>query len=109
MAAIKITPDNWENEVLKADIPVLVDFGAEWCGPCQRLAPLVDELATEFEGRAKVAKVDVDENQDLAQSFQVMSVPTIKIFNKGEDLHTWVGFQAKSVLAKGLEEAINNA
>lgn len=106
MPAIAITPENWESEVMQSEVPVLVDFGAEWCGPCQRLAPFVEELADDFSGRAKVAKVDVDQNQSLAQQFNVMSVPTVKIFKGGEDLRTWIGFTPKETLAQGLEEAL---
>lgn len=106
MAAIEITPDNWESEVLKSDVPVLVDFGAAWCGPCQRIAPIVEELAGDYDGRAKIATVDVDQNQALAQSFGVMSVPTLKIFKGGEDIQTWVGFTPKAKLAEALDGAM---
>ncbi len=97
---------NFDEEVLQSSVPVLVDFGAEWCGPCQRLAPFVEELANDFSDRAKVAKVDVDSNQELATQYGVMSVPTVIVFKGGEQAQKWVGFTPKETLAQGLEDAL---
>ncbi len=103
---IHILGGNFEQEVVRSKVPVLVDFSAEWCGPCQRLAPLIDELAQDFAGRAKVAKVDVDKNQELAVRYGIMSVPTIVIFKGGKEVNKWVGSTPKDVLARGLEQAL---
>jgi len=103
---IQIQGANFQQEVLESSAPVLVDFGAEWCGPCQRLAPFIDELARDFAGRAKVVRVDVDTNQDLATRYGVMSVPTLIIFKGGEEFRKWIGFTPKETLARGLEEAL---
>ena len=77
---MKFTSENFEAEVLKSDIPVLVDFYADWCGPCKRMAPIVDQLAAEYEGRLKVGKMDVDANTDIAVKYGIMSIPTLIIF-----------------------------
>jgi thioredoxin 1 len=90
-AAIKITPENFEAEVLKSNIPVLVDFWAEWCGPCRMVLPIVDEIAIELSGMVKVCKVNVDECQDIAADFNVMSIPTLIIFKGGKPVDQMVG------------------
>lgn len=99
---IEIAGSNFETEVLQSNVPVLVDFSATWCGPCQKMAPLVDELANEFSGQAKVVKVDVDSNQELAVRYQIMSVPTLMIIKGGEVVRRWIGFTAKQELATAL-------
>ena len=91
MAEITLTADNFEQEVLKSDIPVLVDFWAVWCGPCQMLAPTIEELAREYEGRVKVGKVNVDEQPELARQFGIMSIPTMIVFKNGEKVNQLVG------------------
>jgi len=83
MAAVIVTSENFEAEVLKSGIPVVVDFWASWCGPCQMMGPVVEELSEEFEGKVKFCKVNVDENPELAQNYDVMSIPNFKLFNKG--------------------------
>ncbi len=108
MAAIEIAGGNFETEVMNSDIPVLVDFGAAWCGPCQKIAPIVEELADEYNGRAKVATVDVDNNRELAGQHGIMSVPTIMIFKGGQKIKQWIGFTAKSELAAELDKAIES-
>jgi thioredoxin 1 len=99
-----LTDDNFEEEVLNSDQPVLVDFWATWCGPCRQIAPIVEDLADEFEGRAKVGKVDVDENPQTAQQFGVRSIPTLLFFKDGEVQETLVGASGKKPLKDTLEE-----
>lgn len=98
MAVLTITKDNFENEVLKSDIPVLVDFYATWCGPCKMIAPLVEEISEEYEGRIKVGKIDVDESAELAIAFGVSSIPTIMVFKNGEVYKKAVGYRSKKEL-----------
>ncbi|MBQ7293734.1 MAG: thioredoxin [Clostridia bacterium] len=98
MAEIKITNENFENEVLKSDIPVLVDFYATWCGPCKMIAPIVEEISEEYEGKIKVGKVDVDEAAELAIAFGVSSIPTIIVFKNGEVHKKAVGYRSKKEL-----------
>lgn len=98
MAVLTITKENFEAEVIKSDIPVLVDFWAEWCGPCRMFSPIVDEFAEENEGKVKVGKINVDEQPDLAGRYGVMSIPTAILFKNGEAASTLVGVQPKSAL-----------
>ena len=83
MAELKITRENFENEVMKSDIPVLIDFWAPWCGPCRMMEPIIEQLAEEYEGKAKGGKVNVDEEGELSQAFGVMSIPTIVLVKDG--------------------------
>lgn len=99
-----LTDDNFEDEVLDSDKPVLVDFWATWCGPCRQIAPIVEDLADEFEGRAKVGKVDVDDNPQTAQQYGVRSIPTLLFFKDGEVQETLVGASGKKPLKDKLEE-----
>ncbi len=93
-----ITSAEFEEKVLKAQGPVLVDFFATWCGPCQALAPTIDELSTELQGQAAVYKVDIDQSRDLAMQYRVMSVPTIMVFENGEVKNQTLGAQPKAAL-----------
>ncbi len=96
------TEENFEQEVLKSDLPVLVDFYAEWCGPCKMLTPILDELSEEYKGKWKIGKVDIDEAPELAGKYQVQSVPTLKFFKNGEEVETLMGFQSKEKLMEKL-------
>ncbi len=98
MSVLTITKDNFEAEVLKADVPVLVDFWAEWCGPCRMFSPIVDEFAEENQGKVKVGKANVDEQPELAGQFGVMSIPTAILFKNGQVAATLVGVQPKESL-----------
>ncbi|MFC1598554.1 thioredoxin [Patescibacteria group bacterium] len=99
MALISLNADNFEQEVLQSTTPVLVDFWAEWCGPCKMMGPVMDELAQELEGKdIKIVKCNVDECIQLAEKYQVMSIPAFKIFDKGEVVDEWVGAMNKDGL-----------
>ena len=103
---IVITDDTFEAEVIKSDIPVLVDFWAEWCGPCKMIAPIVEELANEMDGRVKFAKLDVDSNPKTATNYGIRGIPTMLIFNGGKPVDQIVGAVAKSVLKSRIDEAV---
>ncbi|MCQ2499061.1 MAG: thioredoxin [Lachnospiraceae bacterium] len=98
MAELIITVDNFEEEVLKATKPVVVDFWATWCGPCRMQGPIIEKFAEEFEDKYIVGKVDVDEQEDLAAKYSIMSIPTIKIFKNGEVAATAIGVQSRESL-----------
>ena len=87
--------DNFEDEVMNSDLPVLVDFWAEWCGPCQMLGPVIDELAKEYAGKVKVGKVDVDQARETATKFGIQNIPTVVIMNGGEPVQNFVGVRKK--------------
>lgn len=96
MAELKITRENFENEVMKSNIPVLIDFWAPWCGPCQMMGPIIEQLAEEYEGKVKVGKVNVDEEGELSQAFGVMSIPTIVLVKDGKVVKQAVGARPKT-------------
>lgn len=100
--ALEITESNFE-EILNTDQPVLVDFWAEWCGPCKLIGPVVDELSKDYEGKATVGKVNVDENPNLSAKFGVRSIPTLLVFKGGEVVEKQVGAVQKAVLASKLD------
>lgn len=102
MAEVILTKDNFEAEVLKSDIPVLVDFWASWCGPCMMLSPVIAELAEELEGKVKVGKVNVDEQNELAMQYRVASIPTLLLFKNGTLAKTSVGFMPKNDIIENL-------
>ena len=106
MKTITITDDNFDEEVLKSDKPVLIDFWATWCGPCKMIAPIVEELVDEYEGKAKIGKLDVDNNQQTAIKFGVRSIPTILIFKDGKLKDTIIGAVPKGQIVQRLNSAI---
>ena len=106
MKEITITADNFDAEVLKSDIPVLVDFWAPWCGPCKIVGPILSELAEQYDGKLKVAKLNVDENADLTTRFNVMSIPTMKFFKAGEVVGELVGAAPKNTIEAEIQKLI---
>ena len=98
MAELTITEQNFDEEVMRAKVPVLVDFWATWCGPCRMLAPIIEELAKKYDGKVKVGKVNVDEERELALQFGVSSIPTVLVFQNGEIKATSVGYRPKEEL-----------
>ncbi len=103
---INVTDSSFDEEVIQADTPVLVDFWADWCAPCKMIAPIVEELAGEFDGKIKFTKLDVDSNPKSASSYGIRGIPAMLIFNEGEPVDQVVGAVSKSVLKKRLEQAI---
>ena len=106
MAATPVTDGEWKTEVLDADAPVLVDFWAEWCGPCRMVGPIVDEIAEEHGGKLKVLKLNVDENPETAREYGVMSIPTLMVFKDGQPDKRIVGAKPKSALLADLAEYV---
>ena len=102
MSEIKITNSNFESEVLNSPIPVVVDFWATWCGPCRMIAPIVEEIAAEYEGTIKVGKVNVDEEPELASQFKIVSIPTIVLVKDGKVTAKAIGYMTKDRLIKEL-------
>lgn len=105
MADIKITDANFEKEVIKSDIPVMVDFWAAWCQPCKIVSPIVDELAKEYKGKVKIGKLNVDENS-VAGNYNVMSIPTLMIFKDGQPVKSVIGARPKEDFKKALDEVL---
>ncbi len=101
------TDDNFEAEVVKSTTPVLVDFWADWCTPCHMLAPTIDELASDYKGKVKVGKLNVDENPQTPGTFGIMSLPTVLLFEKGKPVKTFVGVQGKEEFKKAIDEVLS--
>ncbi len=106
---VELTDDNFEQEVVKSDKPVVVDFWAEWCGPCKMIAPVIEELASEYEGKVKFGKLDVDNNMQAAATYQIRSIPTLLFFKDGEVVDNIIGAVPKSVIKERLDEMLKAA
>jgi len=104
MGVITLNEQNWQEEVLNSDIPVLVDFWAPWCGPCRIIAPVVEELAQEYEGRLKVGKLNTDENPNIAMQYGIRAIPTVMLFKNGEVVDTRIGVHPKDALKSMIEQ-----
>ena len=104
MKPVELNETNFDQEVLKASTPVLVDFWALWCGPCKMIAPIVDELASEYEGQLKIGKVDVDHNQQIAMQYGIRSIPTLLVFKSGKVVEQIVGAAPKKSLVEKLSK-----
>ena len=100
---ITLSDDSFENDVLKSDLPVLVDFWAEWCGPCKMIGPIVEELADDYDGKAVIGKVDVDANPEVSAKFGIRSIPTLLVFKNGEIVDKQIGAVPKAVLSEKLD------
>ena len=103
---LKLSDDSFDADVLKSDLPVLVDFWAEWCGPCRMIAPILEELAPEYAGKAKIGKLNIDENQATTANYGVRGIPTLLIFKNGEVAGTQVGAVSKAQLAQFIDSAL---
>ena len=104
--ALELTDANFEEKVLKSDKAVLVDFWAEWCGPCRMVGPIIDEISKDYEGKAVVGKVDVDANQEFAAKYGVRNIPTVLVFNKGELVGRQVGVAPKNVYEEAIDQLL---
>ena len=104
---VHVTDDSFQQEVLDSDVPVVVDVWAEWCGPCRMIAPIIEEMATEYDGKAKMAKMDVDENQGVAGSFGIRSIPTLLFFKGGERVDQVIGSVPKKIITDKLDSLLS--
>ena len=107
--ALELTDSDFEQQVISSDVPVLVDFWAEWCMPCKMLEPTIEELADEYAGRARIARMDTDSARDTAMRFGISAIPTVILFNKGEVAKKFVGLQQKADLAAALDELLSGS
>jgi len=107
MAVAHLTDANFDQEVLKSNIPVLVDFWAAWCGPCRMVGPIIEELANDYQGKVKMTKLDVDANPQKSAQFGIRSIPTMMIFKNGQIVDTLIGAMPKPAIAARLDAAIN--
>ena len=103
---LQVTDDNFEQEILKSSIPAMVDFWAEWCGPCKMVGPVVEELAKEYEGKIKIGKMNVDENRQTPAKFGIRAIPTLILFKDGQVAQTIVGAQPKSAIEEELKKIL---
>lgn len=106
MSELKFTDQNFDSEVMKSEIPVLIDFFASWCGPCQIQGPIVEELAQEYKDKIKIGSMDVDENPQVSGNYQIFSIPTIIIFNKGQIVEKMIGLQTKPAIKEKLDKLL---
>lgn len=109
MTLVHITPDNFETEVLKSDKPVIIDFWAEWCGPCKMMAPVFEKLSGEYEDRLKFAKLDTEAHPEIAAQFQIQGIPTLSVVTHAHEVDRIVGFAPEPVLKKKIDEALEKA
>lgn len=101
--ALHFTDENFQKEVLESDIPVMVDFYADWCGPCKMVAPIIEELAQEYSGKVKIGKLNVDEEANTAEKYRIMSIPTIMFFKNGASVDTMIGAHSKKAIQDKLD------
>ncbi len=106
MSDMTLTDQTWDNEVLNSDLPVIVDFWAEWCAPCSMIAPVVEQMSEEYEGKIKVGKLNVDENQVTAGKYQIMAIPTLLFFNGGKLVDRVAGVVPKKILVEKIEKIL---
>ncbi len=106
MSEMTLTDQTWDNEVLNSDLPVIVDFWAEWCAPCSMIAPVVEQMSKEYEGKIKVGKLNVDENQVTAGKYQIMAIPTLLFFNGGKLVDRVAGVVPKKILGEKIEKML---
>lgn len=103
---LKVSDDSFDNDVLNSELPVLVDFWAEWCGPCKMIAPVLEEIAEEYAGKLTIAKLNIDENEKTAPKFGIRSIPTLILFKNGENVATKIGAMSKSELTAFIDQSI---
>jgi thioredoxin 1 len=106
---LEITNDNFETEVIQSDVPVMVDFWANWCGPCRMIAPIVEELAETYEGKAKIGKLDVDSHQEIAMKYKIMSIPNVLFFKGGEVVDQVIGAVPKKQFIEKIDKLVGAA
>jgi len=103
---VAVTKSNFDAEVIKSEVPVVADFWAEWCGPCRMIAPVLKQLAQEYKDRIKIAKIDVDKEGELAEKYNIVSIPTILVFNKGEVVKQQIGAVPRPILEKMIKDVV---